>query len=438
MVDKSVSIALEIFALLVSVMLLAGHLAAHFKDSRRNSIFSWMLVTNIAALGCDLITWLCENARYTLLLYAANSVVFGAGYVMTGLLTKYLSCFISRQSAADKRFLRVIYANCNAAIILVILSLFTHQYFYVENGILHAGPCAWLAVLYSLVIVLMDMAYMTCHRKELGTGHTIAFLSYGLVPTVSFIIQIMGTELTVTWLGSTLTMLLVYLIVHTDSVWQLREQEAALSKAQSMLVLSQIQPHFLFNVLNCIYELCEADTGKAQQAIAEFSEYLRENLSVLERPELVPFSSELVHVKRYISLEQMRFGDAIRVEYNTTVSGFLLPALTVQPLVENAVKHGLDNSGRGINIKVSTKELPDRWCIFISDDGAGFDSKAFFSSRAANMSKTSEHRSHVGIKNVEMRLRSACGGTLKVTSRALHGTCAKIEIPKSYTGGGYV
>ena len=106
-------------------------------------------------------------------------------------------------------------------------------------------------------------------------------------------------------------------------------------------MLSQIRPHFLFNTLNSIYVLCEKDPEVAQKAIGEFSEYLRGNFEGLENETVIPFSREIEHVRHYLNLEKMRFGSLLHVIYDLDGSEFMIPPLTLQPLAENAVKHGI-------------------------------------------------------------------------------------------------
>ncbi|MGN1187444.1 MAG: sensor histidine kinase, partial [Lachnospiraceae bacterium] len=120
-----------------------------------------------------------------------------------------------------------------------------------------------------------------------------------------------------------------------------KKLEEELKENRIALAMSQIQPHFIYNSLNSIYHLCEKDVEMAQQAISDFSEYLQRSLSAADRITLISFGEELNHVKTYLKLEQLRFGKDLNVVYHIETVGFMLPALSVQPLVENAVKHGI-------------------------------------------------------------------------------------------------
>ena len=431
------SILTESFALVVTGMLFISYIVVQKVFDRRSRIFIAMVLTNAIALVCDLITWIFDGQAYTTLLYVANFFVFSLGYVIIAQFTQFQVCFIKKKQRADRWLLPLIYGNCMVATLLVVVSCFNRMYFYVEDGTLEHGPLGWLAVLYSMGIVLLDMLLTWLHRKELGKKNAAVFLSYGLIPIFSFVIQIFVTDLTVTWLGSTLMLLFIYLVVHADYARELTERKLEISETRATLLLSQIRPHFLFNTLNGIYELCDADPQKAQTAIGEFSEYLRENLSILNNIKPISFDMELTYLKHYLSLEKMRFEDRVQVVYDIRESLFFLPALTVQPLVENAIKHGMHGSNRRLTIHVSTRLANDCYRITIQDDGVGFDVEKFYASQresALNRHENQrwEEQTHVGLENVKARLHSMCDGELFVTSSPGRGTTVVVEIPQSW------
>ena len=134
----------------------------------------------------------------------------------------------------------------------------------------------------------------------------------------------------------------------------------------------------------------------------------------------VPFESELRHLETYLSLEKMRFGDELNIEYDIEATDFLIPSLTVQPLVENAVKHGVGMKEDGGTVTITTKEFDDRYEVIVSDDGVGFDTAK----------KTNDGRTHIGMENVRNRLKTMCNAVLNIESTVGKGTVATITIPK--------
>lgn len=201
---------------------------------------------------------------------------------------------------------------------------------------------------------------------------------------------------------------------------QLQEKEEQLLLSQISVLLSQIQPHFLYNTLTVICGLCDENPKEAKKVTADFAEYLRHNLDTLHQHTPVPFLDELQHTERYLSIEKKRFEDKLHVVCDIKAKAFCLPALTVQPLVENAVKHGILKRKQGGTITIKTIENIDSYDIIIIDDGIGFDpSKAL-----------DDPDKHIGIKNVRERLWMMCRGTLIIESEAEQGTTAIITIPK--------
>ncbi len=188
------------------------------------------------------------------------------------------------------------------------------------------------------------------------------------------------------------------------------------------IIASQIKPHFIYNVLNTIWYLCEKDPARAQQAIDEFSEYLRGNLDALNLDDTVPFTWELNNIKNYLKLEKLRFGDELEVIYDIETTEFRVPALSVQPIVENAVKHGVCASEEGGKLVISTRENAKDYEIRVFNTGAMYDPH----SRGGNK----EIRSHVGIRNSRERVRLMCGGTLHIASTDDKGTTVTIKIPR--------
>ena len=196
--------------------------------------------------------------------------------------------------------------------------------------------------------------------------------------------------------------------------------ELKLQESQISIMLSQIQPHFLYNTLNSIYQLCETNPMRARALVNSFSEYLRNNLSSLEEPGLIPFATELSHVNTYLDIEQVRFEDTLEIEYDIKCVDFSLPVLTVQPIVENAVKHGTSKKRGGGTVKIVAEEDNENYIITVSDTGCGFDPAK----------PKDDGKRHVGIENVRQRLSNMCAGTLKIESTVGVGTLATIIIPK--------
>ena len=154
--------------------------------------------------------------------------------------------------------------------------------------------------------------------------------------------------------------------------------------------------------------------------MGEFANFLRGNMDSLTMDKTISFEQELNHTKHYLALEKLRFQDALNIEYDIKTTLFRLPTLTLQPIVENAVRYGVTKRENGGTVKISTEETDTDFVITVVDDGVGFDI----------MEKKDDGRTHIGVMNVKNRLYEMCGGTLTVNSATDVGTKVLITIPK--------
>lgn len=198
--------------------------------------------------------------------------------------------------------------------------------------------------------------------------------------------------------------------------------ENELNENRIAIMLSQIQPHFLYNALNTIQYLCRTQPEKAAEIVADFSDYLRGNMDSLIRKSSIPFEQELRHLKNYLNIEQVRF-PKINIEYDLQTSDFFLPAMSLQPLVENAIRHGVTQREEGGTVRITAWEDNGAWYLQVKDDGVGFDPTL----------PKQDGRSHIGLANTKERLSSMCNGTLEIESTLDVGTCITMKIPKEDT-----
>ena len=212
--------------------------------------------------------------------------------------------------------------------------------------------------------------------------------------------------------------LFYYIWLHLEFV---KAHESDLMAEQRIkLMMSQIQPHFLYNSLSSISELCETDPKKAQQMTDDFSEYLRYNLTALNSEKLVSFDKQLEQTEIYLKIEKTRFGDRVDAVYEIEARDFEVPTLTVQPLVENAVRHGICKRPGGGTVTIRSYETDTEYVIEIADNGVGFDTESI----------TADCETHVGIGNVRARL-TYFGDSLEIKSEPGAGTTAAIRVPKN-------
>ena len=191
-----------------------------------------------------------------------------------------------------------------------------------------------------------------------------------------------------------------------------------LSESRVSTMMSQIRPHFIYNTLGSIEQLCELYPPKAGELVHNFAKYLRGNFGELDNPKPILMSQEMEHVHHYISIENVRFPD-MTFTFEMNSSDFHIPALTIQPIVENAIKHGLMKLEKGGTIHVVSYETDTNYCVLVEDDGVGFDTNVLL-----------DERKHVGIRNIRGRLNAMVNGTLEIESTMGVGTKVLITIPK--------
>ena len=200
-----------------------------------------------------------------------------------------------------------------------------------------------------------------------------------------------------------------------------QQMQKELYEAKVSVMVSQIQPHFMYNALTSIAMMCTIDPDTAQEATVTFAKYLRGNMDSLKQTNPIPFEQELAHLKKYLYIEKLRFGKKLNIVYDIQTTDFVLPQLSIQPLVENAVKHGVGMKKQGGTVTIATRETEDAYEVIISDDGVGFDTGA---------EKKDDGRSHVGMENTIRRIKEMCSGEVRIESKIGEGTVAAVILPK--------
>ena len=281
-----------------------------------------------------------------------------------------------------------------------------------------------------LLMVVPDFICIFKRRKALGTKISVFWCIHLVLPSLVNVIDAeCGTESSFFFL--TISILLIYITINQETELSIIQQKIDLEKKEKELqivrrhvMISQIQPHFIYNVLNIICILCRRDPKEAGRTTRLFARYLKMNVDSLKKDKPIPFREELSHAKNYLKLEKIRFRDELEISYDIGPSNFCLPALSLQPMVENAVKHGLCMKEEGVgHLNISTKEDGTNWYVIVSDDGVGYDTK--------NMTKD-DGRSHIGVENTKMRIEMMCHGSMDSFSIPGKGTNVVMTIPKLY------
>ena len=204
----------------------------------------------------------------------------------------------------------------------------------------------------------------------------------------------------------TLSLLILLVVFLHDSGEVLRRNSEEEKRRQAILLQEQMRPHFIFNALSAIRQYCKSEPELAASGIDNLSGYLRGNMDAMTAEHPIPFEKELEHTEQYVALEKLNPRASFEVIYELETLDFSLPALTLRPLVENAIHHGVRFMPEGMVI-VSTERLGDTVRVTVEDNGPGFPKE---------MPEQQKARVSHGIENVRARLEAECGGSLHIHS----------------------
>ena len=360
-------------------------------------------------------------------LYLSNFLEFLSPAWAAYIMSRYLLAIVDPQKKwRNVRAVQLV--PVLAFTVLLIVSQFT-GFFYIINAENVYQRSAWYPISQALVAILLvtDIVILFHDKEVLTQKEAVAFSIYFMVPFLSTVMQAFIYGIYLNILATSIAVLAMHVFLFTEQteryyrqVEENARQREENAKQQIQIMLSQIQPHFLYNTLGAIGRLCQ-DAPEGKEAIYRFSHYLRSNMASINQTAPIPFNTELEHTRTYLELELLRFKDKLRVAYDIEATEFMLPTLTLQPIAENAVLHGVrcNPDGRG-TVTISSREYPDHWEVLVSDDGPGFDPAV----------KPNDDKLHIGIENVRNRLEQLCGGELWIDSAPGQGCRVTITIPR--------
>ena len=291
-------------------------------------------------------------------------------------------------------------------------------YFVTPDRQVHRGPWYPLMLLPVIAILLLDLAAVIGRRRLLSRKVYLSFFITLLPMTVTLLVQTFVDAFLLLDVCMVLSALSMYGLVLSDQIEQDLCQQREIAQQRASIMVLQMRPHFIYNTMTSIYCLCSQDPEKAQQVVMDFTTYLRKNFTAVASAAPIPFSSELEHTRAYLAVEQAQYSKSLTVEYDTPHTFFRVPPLTLQPIVENAVKHGRDPNAGPLHISIRTRKTDTGSEITVSDNGCGYD-------------PADDSEPHIALKNIRQRLELMCGGSLTITPNDGGGTTVTVTIPDS-------
>ena len=424
---RELNVAIELWGVLFCLIGIVCVLLLARTEKRYRNIFLMAFSMELLACAGDAVAGIFRGQDGGLawaMTHVGNRVTFIGGFMLVAIIAFYVCARVSDSGGSRYRSWPV--AVGIAAIVMSVLALMG-AFFWIDDGNLyHRGDWYWISQAFVFVVNVVNAGIVIRERGKLGRGTLICLLVYTIAPIAASLVQTFVYGLNFAILVAVGALMVVFLEMWSYSAELLvtRTEELAasrveVSESRIAVMVSQIQPHFLFNTLDTIYGLVDENTEKAKAAIASFSRYLRANLDSLKHVKPVPIDNELEHVRTYLELERMSDEGRLVYELDIQDRGFSVPALSVQTLAENAVKHGLGGREEGGKVIVRTREQATEHTVAIVDNGVGFDEALL------------EGAAGVGISNTRARLAAMCGGTLDVTSVPGEGTTVVMHVPKS-------
>ena len=316
---------------------------------------------SLAALGLFSVmlgVWKVTDTRFTPMLFPNKSVLMfyiSVAMLMLGIvpLIKWLEESLNRESQC------VLDGYCIAATVTCMVQLI-----FQLCGVLDLRDTLFvthIVIAAGVVVIIGNIIYERIkypHKKRQYAGKRLPFICLVGVMADVITFYVKGNSSGLYFSLLSFLLYIVFMGIATmyhygeqemelaEKDRKLAEQERMLTERRISLMMSQIRTHFIFNVLTAISGYCKYDAKKADEALILFSRYLRKNIAIIEQEGLIPFSKELEYLEDYVSLEKIRFEDMITFEKDIRERNFMLPPLTIQPIIENAIKHGLVEHGR--------------------------------------------------------------------------------------------
>ena len=384
--------------LCIVVMIIAMQLRKH--DRR----MGWFLITVCVCIGA--LAYQIAGSRfaksdvniYTVFSYTLYSLVgplFGLYFIETEL---------EEGQKWDGHFWTILHSSM--AVLVVAAVIFSGTYFQI-----------YMPMVAQYVIVLI-MLVISSKSIKASAGFIIGIL----FPITAALVGASGIGINVVGFGLAMLLLLVFFLYQSDTERELMARQVEVSQNKVSLLMEQIHPHFIYNALQQIALLCDENPKGVKGAILSFSGYLRNNLEALTNETMIPFKKEMDHTNTFIELAKVLPSKNFEVEKDFQIEDFYIPALTTQPLVENAIKYGIGMSEKGDKIYIRTYVEGGYVYISVEDDGHG----------EKTILPTQKDHISVGTNNVRTRLKILCEGELNIETSE-QGTKAVIKIPKEKT-----
>ncbi len=405
-----VNVSFDSMALIVGLILMINVTHASLDDMHCR--FATLLYFDTLAIFADIVFWIVQrDPRLRIVNILANYLFFFSGTMLAYLFWRYIRGLIVLPSGTEHKITALFQGILVIDYLAVAANVFTGSFFtvnqagvYVRGGIVYDIITAPIMGIWAIIFLAVLFGKAPKEDRFNLVLYVSIPITVGLIHLFFYGISLLYTSV-----------LCVLVLLYTDIQ---AKHEHELENARTALLLGQINPHFIQNCLAAIQYLCLTEPEKASDMIVQLSGYLRSTFTLMDKQECIPFRKEMELVRFYVTIQQTRFPDMIDYTEDLQEEGFDVPPLIIEPLVENAIRHGIRGRQAPGALSITTRERMGRYEIIIRDNGVGFDTN--------QIPETS-----VGLRNISKRLGIMSHGSFHIQSVPGMGTQATVTIPKS-------
>ncbi len=410
----SISITIGVFLGILIMGTVATVLLPAIELRRKSYFIQFYVLVFLFVIVCigDFFTY--EKPQYLIL----GKIIVYLEYLLPSLIFVLMTNHLLYQCGKDtkkNRFFRIVLVLWSVFFVLLLIAQFTDKMYYLTpDNTFFRGPLHTLLILPLLAIMTINVVAL-CHYKNTVSKRTFRNFLFYLIPVeIALILHPFFDTMIFVIVAIIICALVLFTVVLSEQIVSYTQQQKEILSQQSKITVLQMRPHFIYNTMTSIYYLCEQSPKKAQQLTLDFTIYMRKIFNAVVSENVIPFSEELEHTRAYVNVALAQIGDRLKVEYNTSYKDFYLPPLTLQPLVENAIKHGMNVDEKSLSVSVTTLKTERGSVITVKDNGVGFDPESI--------------KPRSTLENIRQRLNAQCSGTLEIESSP-NGTTVTVFVP---------
>ena len=429
-IQYMLNIAIDCFGAAISVVGLLASIIASRINQLVKRYFIILFAVHLVYILSNLTALLFRGVPGSFsrsVVYISNFGEFFCSAMLAYWVSHYMVDITLKDEVSIRRYKNVFNILMTIHTVILLISQFTGLYYTIDEfNVYHRNTMFPLSFLWAGIMLLMDMKVILDNTDSLSKKQIVGFWAYLISPFIGIIIQafVYGVDFLVA--STVLAGMFMFMMMAFDQTERNIKAIVENETIKASLLLGQISPHFIFNSLMSIQDLCYTDPQMAADSIGDFAVYLRHNMEDLTANEMIPFEKELGFIREYVRLEKLDPDRDFDMEYDLEIKEFLIPTLTLQPVVENAINYGaLTCKKEKGKVVLSTRRMNDQIVIRVWNN---------FEGKRSVTEGQKKHRS-IATENIKSRLKYYCQGTYEIDIREEDAE-ARIILPMNEVMGG--